>query len=98
MQYYKQLILTFCLSSPSSKYYHFLAYKYNKNIGAIIFEEFSIIKGVLELCIEGLVEGKRSKGRPRRRWTDDLREWSMSKTTQETFTKIKGENPIFWMC
>ena len=26
--------------------------------------------------IEGLVAGKRSRGRPRRRWRDDIRDWT----------------------
>ena len=47
------------------------------------------IKGVSKICLEGLVEGKRSRDRPRRRWTDDLKEWSNSKTIQEAFIKIR---------
>ena len=49
------------------------------------------VKGVSKLCLEGLVEGKRSRGRPKRRWTDDLKEWSSSNNIQEAFIKIKAK-------
>ena len=39
--------------------------------------------GLAKLCLEGLVEGKRSKGRPKRRWVDDLKEWYNVKYMQE---------------
>ena len=31
---------------------------------------------IAKACMEGMVEGKRSRGRPRRRWSDDLKEWA----------------------
>ena len=49
------------------------------------------VKGVSKLCLEGLVEGKRSRGRPKRRWTDDLKEWSNSNNIQEAFIKMKAK-------
>ena len=27
------------------------------------------------MFLEGVCEGRRSRGRPRRRWTDDIRDW-----------------------
>ena len=56
---------------------------------SLFYKTKTSVKGVSKLCLEGLVEGKRSKGRPRRRWTDDLKEWSSSKSIQEAFIKIK---------
>ena len=35
-----------------------------------------------KLCMEGAVEGRRGRGRPRRRWTQDIADW-MGKTTTE---------------
>lgn len=37
-------------------------------------------RGVSKLCLEGLVEGKRTHGRPRCRWTNDIKEWTGSNT------------------
>ena len=28
---------------------------------------------ITKLCLEGMLEGTRSKGRPKRRWTDELK-------------------------
>ncbi|GFR91064.1 eukaryotic translation initiation factor 3 subunit F [Elysia marginata] len=28
-----------------------------------------------KLCLEGAVEGRRGRGRPRRRWTQDISDW-----------------------
>ena len=38
--------------------------------------------------IEGRLEGKRGRGRPRRTWVDDLRDWTGSKR----YDQIKTEN------
>ena len=34
-------------------------------------------------CLEGLVEGKRSRGRPKRRWTDDIKEWANAENSKQ---------------
>ena len=39
-------------------------------------------EGLEKLCMEGAVEGKRGRGRPRRRWAQDIRDW-MGVTTTE---------------
>ncbi|KAG1662808.1 Mediator of RNA polymerase II transcription subunit 26 [Nymphon striatum] len=44
--------------------------------------------------IEGLVEGKRDRGRQRRVWGDDLKEWTRSKNLGEV--KRKAENKVEW--
>ena len=31
--------------------------------------------GVVKICIEGMVNGKRKQGRPQRRWRDDIKQW-----------------------
>ena len=33
------------------------------------------VKGVAKLCFEGMVEGKRSRGRPKQRWRDNVMKW-----------------------
>ena len=45
--------------------------------------------GLSKLCLEGLVEGKRSRGRQPKRWRDNVYEWSgldlttLNRTTQD---------------
>ena len=34
--------------------------------------------GLSKLCLEGMMEGKRSRGRPKRRWRDNILEWTSS--------------------
>ena len=34
------------------------------------------------LCMEGVIEGRRTRGRPRRRWCEDIAEWSRLSTTE----------------
>ena len=31
--------------------------------------------GTLKACVEGVVQGKRSRGKPKKRWLDDIRTW-----------------------
>ncbi|KAG1654743.1 hypothetical protein GQR58_024829 [Nymphon striatum] len=45
-----------------------------------------------QLVLEGLVEGKRDRGRQRRVWGDDLKEWTRSKNLGEV--KRKAENKL----
>ena len=47
------------------------------------------LKGTSKLCLEGLVEGKRSTGRRQRRWTDDIKEWSNSNKIHDAYLKLK---------
>ncbi|KAG1705459.1 Ubiquitin carboxyl-terminal hydrolase 42 [Nymphon striatum] len=47
-----------------------------------------------QLVLEGLVEGKRDRGRQRRVWGDDLKEWTKSKNLGEV--KRKAENKVVW--
>ncbi|KAG1672160.1 RNA-directed DNA polymerase from mobile element jockey [Nymphon striatum] len=47
-----------------------------------------------QLVLEGLVEGKRDRGRQRRIWGDDLKEWTRSKNLGEV--KRKAENKVEW--
>ena len=32
--------------------------------------------GLSKICLEGAVEGKRNKGRPKKRWRDNISTWS----------------------
>ena len=32
--------------------------------------------GLSQICLEGIVEGKRSKGRPKNRWRDNISTWT----------------------
>ena len=36
-------------------------------------------KNLSKICLEGMVEGKRSRGKPKRRWIEDIKEWSGEK-------------------
>ncbi|KAG1657352.1 Ectonucleoside triphosphate diphosphohydrolase 4 [Nymphon striatum] len=47
-----------------------------------------------KFMLEGLVEGKRDRGRQRRVWGDDLKEWIRSKNLGEV--KRKAENKVEW--
>ncbi|GFR70857.1 eukaryotic translation initiation factor 3 subunit F [Elysia marginata] len=49
---------------------------------------------LLQLSLEGKIEGKRGHGRPRRNWMDDVKEWSGS--TSYGDTKRKAENREKW--
>ncbi|GFS04178.1 endonuclease-reverse transcriptase [Elysia marginata] len=49
---------------------------------------------LLQLPLEGKIEGKRGQGRPRRNWMDDVKEWSGS--TSYGDTKRKAENREEW--
>ena len=31
---------------------------------------------ISRLCLEGMIEGKRNRGRPRKRWMDNIFEWA----------------------
>ena len=44
---------------------------------------------ITKKCLEGLVEGKRSRGRPKRRWTDDLKEWANAEKVQTAYEIFK---------
>ena len=36
--------------------------------------------GLVQLVLEGYIEGKKGRGRPRRTWGDDIKEWSNCRT------------------
>jgi len=40
------------------------------------------------VILEGKIRGKRTKGRPRRMWFDDVRQWTMLKD----YTEVKKRN------
>ena len=42
--------------------------------------------------IEGRLEGKRGRGRPRRTWVDDIREWTGSKRYDEIKRAAENRN------
>jgi len=45
------------------------------------------------VILEGKVRGKRAKGRPRRMWFDDVRQWTMLKDYTEVKRKgMEGHN------
>ena len=33
-------------------------------------------KGLCKICVEGMIQGKRKRGRPRKRWRDNVYNWS----------------------
>ncbi|GFR92623.1 eukaryotic translation initiation factor 3 subunit F [Elysia marginata] len=49
---------------------------------------------LLQLSLEGKIEGKRGQGRPRKNWVDDVKEWSGS--TSYGDTQRKAENREEW--
>ncbi len=48
---------------------------------------------MIRSVIEGIVEGKRSRGRPNKEWNDDLKEWSGRQMSD--LTKLAGDR-ILW--
>ena len=44
-----------------------------------VLKLFSHIKrmdhGVSKICLEGMINGKRNRGRPNKRWRDNIKEW-----------------------
>ncbi|GFS23344.1 eukaryotic translation initiation factor 3 subunit F [Elysia marginata] len=44
---------------------------------------------LLQLSLEGKIEGKRVQERPRRNWMDDVKEWSGSKSYGDTKRKAE---------
>ncbi|GFR58979.1 eukaryotic translation initiation factor 3 subunit F [Elysia marginata] len=53
-------------------------YQLMNNIRKLKLTYFGHVKrhNTLEkLCMEGMVEGKRGRGRPKRRWSEDVAEW-----------------------
>ena len=50
--------------------------------------------GLVHLVLEGYIEGKKVRGRPRRIWGDDIREWSNCKTIG--MAKRLSENKPSW--
>ncbi|GFS22748.1 eukaryotic translation initiation factor 3 subunit F [Elysia marginata] len=46
---------------------------------------------LLQLSLEGKIEGKREQGRPRRNWMDDVKEWSGSISCGDTKWKPRTE-------
>ena len=49
---------------------------------------------LVKLVLEGRVEGKRSQGRPRRTWGDDVKEWS--KVANIGRAKRTAEKRLVW--
>ncbi|GFR62171.1 endonuclease-reverse transcriptase [Elysia marginata] len=49
---------------------------------------------LLQLHLAGKIEEKRGQGRPRRKWMDDVKEWSGS--TSYGDTKRKADNRVEW--
>ena len=43
--------------------------------------ESGMAGGVAEICYNGVVDGKRGRGRPKRRWIDNIKEWKEPKST-----------------
>ena len=50
--------------------------------------------GLVQLVLEGYIEGKKGRGRPRRIWGDDIKEWSKCKTIG--MAKRLSENKPSW--
>ena len=46
----------------------------------------------LMTTIEGRLEGKRGRGRPRRTWVDDIREWTGSKRYDQIKRAAENRN------
>ena len=53
----------------------------NKKIN--LFKKIKHGNSVSKTCLEGKVKRKKSRGRPRRRWTQDILEWTESETMYE---------------
>ena len=50
--------------------------------------------GLVQLVVEGRIEGKKGRGRPRRIWGDDIKEWSNCRTMG--MAKRLSENKPSW--
>ena len=50
--------------------------------------------GLVQLVLEGCIEGKKGRGRPRRIWGDDIKEWSNGRTMG--MAKRLSENKPSW--
>ena len=50
--------------------------------------------GLVQLVLEGYIDGKKGRGRPRRIWGDDSKEWSNYRTMG--MAKRMSENKSFW--
>ena len=49
---------------------------------------------LLQLALEGRIEGRRGRGRPKRSWTDDIKEWTQCHTYGHV--KRKAEKKLEW--
>ena len=49
---------------------------------------------LMQVVLEGKIEGTRDRGRQRRAWADDVKEWSKCKSFGET--KRKTEDRVMW--
>ena len=52
------------------------------------------VQGLAKVCFEGKIEGKRSRGRPRRKWVDDLKDWYNTESVFDLHGKIKEGNSV----
>ena len=44
---------------------------------------------IAKISMEGLVEGKRSRGTPKKRWSDDLKEWMAVDKVHDAYHKLQ---------
>ena len=49
-------------------------------------------ESIAKVSMEGLVEGKRTRGQPKKRWSDDLKEWMQVEKVQDAYHKIKAKH------
>ena len=47
-----------------------------------------------KLVLQGKIEGARRKGRPRRKWTDDIEEWVQTKNINKV-TRMAEKRTVF---
>ena len=51
-------------------------------------------QNLTKVCVEGIVEGRRTRGRPRRRWVDGVKFWTGSTSVAEANKKIMSTGNI----
>ena len=53
-----------------------------------------VVVGLMHLIMEGKISGVKARGRPRRAWTDDLKDWTELRNYSEL--KRTAEDRTIW--
>ena len=47
-------------------------------------------QSIVKTCLEGLMERKRSRGRPQRRWLHDIKDWTSTNSIYDAINAINS--------